>query len=36
MNNRAPENGVKIMNVQDAKQTCLNLFAVLAAFDLLQ
>jgi hypothetical protein len=36
MNNRAPENSGKSMNMEDAKQTHLNWFAVLAAFDLFQ
>jgi hypothetical protein len=36
MNGRAPENSVKSMSTEDAKQPNLNLFAVLPALDLLQ
>jgi hypothetical protein len=36
MNSREPKNGAKSMNMQDAKQSHPNLFAVLVTFDLLQ
>jgi hypothetical protein len=36
MNSRVPENSAKSTSTQDAEQPNLNLFTVLAAFDLLQ